>query len=399
MRIVFIGPPGAGKGTQSVRLAEALGVTCLSTGEVLRAVRESDTPAGREIAARLDAGKLVSDDLVLRIVGDRLAEADCQHGYLFDGFPRTLPQAVELDKMLDDHNSKLDAVILFEIDEDELFRRLASRGRSDDNEQLISETAARLRGADNSAGGLLRAAWRTETHPSGRHARRSLRPHRSRSPKRPEVKLLAPPIARVTCRPTKLPTYFPVTVGQIELKSNREIGRMRQAGIAVWQAHQIVTEMIAPGVTTKQIDTAIEAHFDRLGATPLFKNYPHPDLEKDKTKPPFPAVTCTSVNEAVVHGIPNNTPLSEGDIVSIDTGCRLNGWCGDAAATYAVGEISADAQRLLRRDARDAQSGYRADVQQKPMEPGRPADGGLRQGPRLLHGRVFRRPRHWTRYA
>ncbi|MEM6330505.1 MAG: type I methionyl aminopeptidase [Planctomycetota bacterium] len=134
-------------------------------------------------------------------------------------------------------------------------------------------------------------------------------------------------------------------MGQIELKSNREIRLMRQAGLAVWQAHQIVREMIAPGVSTREIDAAIEAHFDRLGATPLFKNYPHHDHEKGK--PPFPAVTCMSINDAVVHGIPSDAPLQEGDIVSIDTGCRLGGWCGDAAWTYAVGEISDEAQRLL----------------------------------------------------
>jgi len=132
-------------------------------------------------------------------------------------------------------------------------------------------------------------------------------------------------------------------LGRIELKSNREISLMRQAGLAVWQAHQIVGDMIGPGVSTGQIDAALHAHFDRLGATPLFLNYPH----HDKGKPPFPAVTCTSVNEAVVHGIPNDEPLQEGDIVSVDTGCRLNGWCGDAAKTYAVGKISPEAQRLL----------------------------------------------------
>ncbi len=134
-------------------------------------------------------------------------------------------------------------------------------------------------------------------------------------------------------------------MGQIELKSSREIRLMRQSGLAVWQAHQIVREMIAPGVSTMEIDRAVEAHFDRLGATPLFKNYPHHD--HDKGKPPFPAVTCMSVNEAVVHGFPTDTPLMEGDIVSVDTGCRLNGWCGDAAWTYPVGQISPEAQQLL----------------------------------------------------
>ncbi len=130
---------------------------------------------------------------------------------------------------------------------------------------------------------------------------------------------------------------------RIELKSNREIGLMRRAGIAVWQAHQIAAKMVAPGVTTAEIDRAFEEHFDQLGAKPLFKNYPN----SARGKRPFPAVTCMSVNEAVVHGIPNDKPLVEGDIVSIDTGCRLNGWCGDAAVTYPVGSVSDDVRELL----------------------------------------------------
>lgn len=130
---------------------------------------------------------------------------------------------------------------------------------------------------------------------------------------------------------------------QIELKSKREIGLMRKAGIAVWQAHHIAAEMVRPGVTTAQIDREVEAHFDRLGATPLFKNYPN----TGRYKRPFPSVCCMSVNEAVVHGIPNNRPLEEGDILSMDTGCRLNGWCGDSAWTYAVGRPAPDVQELL----------------------------------------------------
>lgn len=130
---------------------------------------------------------------------------------------------------------------------------------------------------------------------------------------------------------------------RIELKSSREIGLMRKSGIAVWQAHQIAKKMVAPGVTTAEIDEAFEAHFDKLGARPLFKNYPN----SSRGKRPFPAVTCMSVNDAVVHGIPTTTPLVEGDIVSIDTGCLLNGWCGDAAVTYPVGQISDEVQKLL----------------------------------------------------
>lgn len=142
MRIAFIGPPGAGKGTQAERLSDQLGITSLSTGEVLRQAQHSGTPAGREIAARLAEGQLVSDDLVLRIVADRLAEADCQHGYLFDGFPRTVAQAEELGRMLADQGAALDRAVLFEADEEELLRRLASRGREDDTVEQIRQRLA-----------------------------------------------------------------------------------------------------------------------------------------------------------------------------------------------------------------------------------------------------------------
>lgn len=125
----------------------------------------------------------------------------------------------------------------------------------------------------------------------------------------------------------------------ITLKSSREIGLMKEAGQLVAQAHQIVRRMIEPGVTTLAIDAAVEAFFAEQGAEPLFKGYPG-DV-------PFPAVTCMSLNEQVVHGIPGDYALKSGDILSVDTGCRINGWCGDAAWTYPVGEVDAATQRLL----------------------------------------------------
>jgi methionyl aminopeptidase len=97
--------------------------------------------------------------------------------------------------------------------------------------------------------------------------------------------------------------------------------------------------MLAPGVSTAEIDAAVEGLFARHGATPLFKGFPG--------EVPFPAATCISVNHQVVHGIPGSYRIQNGDIVSIDTGCRLNGWCGDAAWTYPVGEISDEKRRLL----------------------------------------------------
>jgi methionyl aminopeptidase len=114
---------------------------------------------------------------------------------------------------------------------------------------------------------------------------------------------------------------------------------MRQAGLLVWQAHQIAAELVRPDITTGEIDAAIETFIADHHAIPLFKGVPG--------KVPFPAVSCISVNEQIVHGIPGSRRLKEGDVVSIDIGIKLNGWCGDAAVTHAVGKIDAKVQRLL----------------------------------------------------
>ncbi len=123
------------------------------------------------------------------------------------------------------------------------------------------------------------------------------------------------------------------------LRSPREIAEMRKAGLLVWEAHQLAQAKIRPGVTTAEIDAVIDAFFAKHHAVPLFKGAPG--------TVPFPATTCISINEEVVHGIPGRRELIEGDIVSIDTGCKLNGWCGDAAATSPVGRIGLDVRKLL----------------------------------------------------
>ncbi len=123
------------------------------------------------------------------------------------------------------------------------------------------------------------------------------------------------------------------------LRSTREIGLIREAGLLVFEAHQKAGRLVRPGVTTAEIDAVVQQFFAEHGAIPLFKGVPG--------KVPFPAVTCISVNEEVVHGIPGPRKLVEGDIVSIDTGCKLNGWCGDAAVTHAVGRVNEKTRRLL----------------------------------------------------
>ena len=97
MNIIFLGPPGAGKGTQAQRICAALGIPQVSTGDILRRAIKEQTPTGLKAKAFIDAGKLVPDEVVIAIVADRLKEADCQKGYILDGFPRTVPQAEALD--------------------------------------------------------------------------------------------------------------------------------------------------------------------------------------------------------------------------------------------------------------------------------------------------------------
>jgi methionyl aminopeptidase len=129
----------------------------------------------------------------------------------------------------------------------------------------------------------------------------------------------------------------------IRLKSPREIALMREAGRVVAIALDQVRRMAAPGITTADMNETVAAIFREYDATPLFLGYPCPV----KGKPTFPAVICASVNEQIVHGIPSRRPLREGDIVSIDTGCRINGWCGDAAITLPIGTLSPEIQKLL----------------------------------------------------
>ena len=121
----------------------------------------------------------------------------------------------------------------------------------------------------------------------------------------------------------------------IKLKTPREIDMMRDAGRVVAKALDQVRRMAVPGACTADMDEAVASIFREHQATPLFLGYPC----SNKGKPPFPAVICASLNEQVVHGIPNRRALREGDILSVDTGCRVNGWCGDAAVTLAIGQV------------------------------------------------------------
>lgn len=137
MRLVLLGPPGAGKGTQAAILTEKLGVPHISTGDLFRANIGEGTPLGKEAKEYIDAGKLVPTDVTARMVEDRLSQDDAAEGFLLDGFPRTVEQADLLAEMLERHGVKLDGVINYQVDEDTVVERMLARGRADDNEETI----------------------------------------------------------------------------------------------------------------------------------------------------------------------------------------------------------------------------------------------------------------------
>jgi len=141
MRLLIMGPPGAGKGTQAKLIGEKYDIPAISTGDIFRANVSQGTPLGIEAKKYMDAGDYVPDDVTNRMVASRLGESDCAKGFILDGYPRTLAQVEELDTMLGQLGTKLDAVISLTADSDEIVRRLTERakveGRTDDTEDVI----------------------------------------------------------------------------------------------------------------------------------------------------------------------------------------------------------------------------------------------------------------------
>ncbi len=136
-RIVFLGPPNSGKGTQAVRLAQALGIPAISTGEMLRAAVAAGTALGRRVSDVMDRGELVSDDLMAEVVQARLGEADAKAGFLLDGYPRTLPQVATLDSILSGIDASIDHVVMIDAPVHILVERALGRGRKDDTVEVV----------------------------------------------------------------------------------------------------------------------------------------------------------------------------------------------------------------------------------------------------------------------
>lgn len=137
MRVLLLGPPGAGKGTQAVQLAEKLGIPQISTGELFRRNIEEGTKLGVEAKRYLDAGDLVPSDLTNELVDDRLNNPDAANGFILDGYPRSVEQAKALHEMLERRGTDIDAVLEFRVSEEVLLERLKGRGRADDTDDVI----------------------------------------------------------------------------------------------------------------------------------------------------------------------------------------------------------------------------------------------------------------------
>jgi len=155
MRLILLGPPGAGKGTQAQKLVDRYGIVQLSTGDMLRAAVAAGTEIGKKAKAVMDAGQLVSDEIVIGIVSDRIEEPDAKNGFVLDGFPRTVAQAEALDKLLTEKKLKLDAVIEFRVDAEKLVDRIVRRAedakaagqpvRKDDNPEVFRKRLEEFR--------------------------------------------------------------------------------------------------------------------------------------------------------------------------------------------------------------------------------------------------------------
>lgn len=155
MRLILLGPPGAGKGTQAQKLVDRYGIVQLSTGDMLRAAVAAGTEIGKKAKAVMDAGQLVSDEIVIGIVSDRIEEPDARNGFVLDGFPRTVAQAEALDKLLAGKKLKLDAVIEFKVDAEKLVDRIVRRAeeakaagqpvRKDDNPEVFRKRLEEFR--------------------------------------------------------------------------------------------------------------------------------------------------------------------------------------------------------------------------------------------------------------
>ena len=288
MKIIMLGAPGAGKGTQAKKIAAKYGIPHISTGDIFRANIKNGTELGKKAKTYMDQGLLVPDELVVDLVVDRVSQDDCTKGYVLDGFPRTIPQAEALDKALEAKGQKMDYAIDVDVPDENIVKRMGGRracvgcGAT----YHLVYAAPKKDGICDVCGGelILRDDDKPETVEKRLHV------------------------------------YHDQTQPLIDYYT--------KAGIL---------KSVDGTVDMEDIDALGEEVIRSYGCEPSFLNYNG-----------YPASICVSVNDEIVHGIPSAKHLiKEGDIVSLDAGVIYKGYHSDAARTHAIGEIRPDLQKLI----------------------------------------------------
>jgi methionyl aminopeptidase len=352
MRLVLLGPPGAGKGTQAAYLTSEWGIPHLATGDMLRAARRARTSLGQRAQAYMDRGDLVPDDLIMEMIDERLRESDCAQGFLLDGFPRTLPQAEGLDRILARLGVSLDAAFDLVVPEAELIRRLSGRRVCPRCDRIyhVDTMPPQREGVCDDCG--VELVQREDDQPEA--IRNRLRVYREETAPLIDYYMeqgllhaidgsidvehthgqIAAALGKAPAVGARRATSSDSP--QPRIKSDQEIECMRRAGRVVGLALDKIQRRVAPGMTTAEIDHMARDAIAELGGTPSFLGYRG-----------YPASVCTSVNDEIVHGIPGPRVLEPGDILGVDLGAIVDGFHGDAAVTVPIGRISAEARRLI----------------------------------------------------
>ena len=298
----------------------------------------------------MSRGQLVPDETIVDIFLERLAAADAASGAVLDGFPRTRGQAEALDRALAPRGSHVDLALYIDVPTDDLVIRMASRRICAANGHVYNLTSnppivsgvcdldgSELVQREDDREETVRARMSQQIPPLldvVDHYRSTGRPAHDRRPaadQRGDV-----PLAR-RARPGRGGSGLMVT-----RKSRSEIERMRRAGRVVAEVLDRIEAELRPGVSTAELDAIAEAHIRASGAVPSFKGYPGINPSR-----PFPASVCISIDSEIVHGIPGDRRIREGQIVSVDAGAIVEGWHGDGARTFYVGDPPPRVRQLI----------------------------------------------------
>lgn len=343
-RLVLLGAPGSGKGTQAKILAGSLGLTHLSTGDILREEVRNGTELGNKAKEYMNAGKLVTDELILEMIEARFGNDDVRNGFILDGFPRTLPQAEGFDKLAERLELQIDAVVNLEVDSEAIVKRLSARSTCSTCGTIYNDLTKppKRPGLCDLDNGLLHRrpddsemvvrhrlnVYFQQTKPLEEYYRER------------DLMICVQgdnPVEAVTAEVISKLEMAKKKSRMIELKSKSEIAKIAEAGRIVAKAHDLVESMLKPGVETREIDDRVRELIQQEGGVPSFLGYKG-----------YPASTCISINEVIVHGIPGRRKIKDGDLVSVDIGVYKDGFHADAARTFLAGSAGVEKQKIAK---------------------------------------------------